>query len=543
MEGEAAVILSISQVEAFDAKQEAGCPRRWWFDRVKGRRPEQTNAQAVGEAGHALLAHYLARGELPPGRLKMGKAVAGVIAKGTLPEPGPDLWIETRFSGQPKLDAEGKWIPVDVDKTLHLGGVPFDGFIDLAFKRGPVPEVWDHKFSSDIHEHARSEDALIQTVQLPVYVAALVHRGWASFDRWRLVYHYVSKAGVESLVRSAVVTWAQVQERLDDVEQVVRQMQVIARAEKQAEVSFNRRACSAYGGCPHQSICKAFTERTTVELTPAEAAAFAALAEPAASAAAPAAPAPAPEWDDLLAPSAQARGKAPGERMLKVNDPDPLSSDGMHTEAPQGNPLDAYEQALKANEAQVLANVQEAAKIPPEELGAAPTAPAPAPAVEVPPPAPAAPAETPPPACACGVQITAENGSQLRGGAWVHVGCKLNAPPPPPPPPAPAKRGRKPKAPEPVADAAAKADVAALAAEVFGTTPGGGVVTERPAPAPEPEPAPVVERRADPLPVTEPVERRALGLAALPALPRTPTAREALATMFEQVAILIRQVG
>jgi hypothetical protein len=274
--------LSVSQVESFDPKQPGGCPRRWWFERAQDLRPDQTRQQSDGEAGHALLAAYFATGERPKGRVKMGKAVTGAILKGDLPTPGPDLLVEQRFSGQEKLDAAGNWIPLDVAETLHVGGVPWEGFIDLAFRRGDVPEIWDHKFLSDL-AYAKKPSDLIRTVQLPVYVFSQLPY-WPDAKTWRIAHHNVSKRGVDSCVRSALVSLDDVHERIADVESIVAQMRGVAPLENQSDVPHARRPgyeknpCDAWTGCPHQSICSAFRSSTAVkgatpvQLTPEEAA-------------------------------------------------------------------------------------------------------------------------------------------------------------------------------------------------------------------------------------------------------------------------------
>lgn len=402
------VQLSVSEVESFDPAQYGGCPRRWWFERAVDLRPEQTRAQAEGDAGHALLAHYFATGERPSGRPLMGKAVTAAIVKGDLPAPGPDLQVERRFDGQPKRDAAGNWIPLDTSRTLAIAGVPFDGFIDLAFRRGDAPEVWDHKFFTparpelepDPYAYCKRGSELLGTVQMPVYVLATA-RHWPDARRFRIVHHYVSKRGVDSLIRGAMVELDQVLERRDEIAKTIGTMAALAAATNQDDVPHARRGgaknpCEAWLGCPHQSICRAYKGKSHVELTPEEAALFDSIPSfdegetPAPVAAPPPAPPPAP-----AAPAAPRRHA--------------------FVDAPADDP-----------------------------------APAPVPTVQPN-------AERSPAPCACGAVITPENGSRLSSGEWKHIGCKLNATPPPPPPvanstaaPAPAdapkRRGRPPKA-------------------------------------------------------------------------------------------------
>ena len=380
------VQTSVSEIESFDIDQEGGCPRRWWFERAMDLRAEQSKAQEEGEAGHAHLAHYFLTGERPRGRKLMGKAAMGAIVKGALPAPGDDLLVELRFSGQPKHDAAGNWIPLDEKETLHLAGVPLDGFIDLTFRRGPIPEVWDHKFftparpevSPDPYAWLKKPSQLIKTVQMPVYVISQIPF-WPDAREWRLVHHCVSKKGVDSQIRSAVVTTDQVLERKAQIESVIERMKALAPVQSQEEVPFNRRSCHAWQGCPHQSICSTFKKETVpaMPLSAAEDALFADIDfvdEVAAPPPAPAAPPP---------PAA----KPPRRNLI--------------TEAP---PLEGEPPA-------------------PEPVAA-----------------PAAPEVV---TCACGEKITPENGSRLQSGGWKHIGCKLDAPKVE----TPAPRARKPKTP------------------------------------------------------------------------------------------------
>lgn len=417
--------LSVSQIESFDHSQRGGCQRKWWFERALDLRPDQHKSQAEGEAGHALLARYFLTGERPKGRALMGKAVTGAIAKGELPAPGPDLLVEERFDGQPKTDAAGQWLPLDVANTLTLAGVPLEGFIDLTFRRGDVPEVWDHKFSSDPDTYAKRSSELIETVQLPVYVLSQAPY-WPDAKRWRIAHHNVSKRGVHSFIRSAVVTFDQVLERKADVEATIECMKVIAPVaiNRQDDVPANLKSCDVWNGCPHQSICSAYRKGNTVILDPAEAAMFADLpaVDEAIPDAAPTPPVAAPEPGPAV-PEPKAR------RMKMIDEP--------------------------------------AAQIPD-------SAPAPLPVVA----APSAPSSTP---CACGASITPENGSRLQSGEWVHIGCPLKAPPEVDPPPAPPKE-RKRKAAPPPEPLPPPVD----AGPVITTTPPPAAPVVLPAPPPEP---------------------------------------------------------
>ncbi len=386
--------VSVSQVESFDHAQRGGCELKWWLERVKGLRPEQSGAQTDGDKGHALLATYLATGQEPEGRVKMGTAVRAVIAKGKLPTPGADLLIEWRFSGQPKNDpvkvkpdGSPAWLPLDTTKTLWLGGVPWEGFIDCAHRRTDVPLVLDHKFSADIQTYAKKGEDLIKTVQMPIYVLALDRRPeFAGADRWAIAHHNVARSGSESFTRGAVVTRDQVLERKADIKATVERMKVIATATRQEDVPWNLKSCDAWNGCPHQSRCTRFKEKNKVQLTAEEQALFA---------------------------------------DMETADP-----------APKEEPRDE----IAEMEAKLAA--AKAAKAKPAELPPPPT-PKPAPLIM--------------PECKdCGTDLNPDNASKLKTGEWAHVGCPAKKPAVTASVEEPAKRTRRTKE-QMAADAAASA--------------------------------------------------------------------------------------
>lgn len=368
--------LSVSQVEKFDPAQTDGCPRRWWFEDVQGFRPERSEALSDGDKGHHLLADYLRTGQPPEGRVKMGTAVRAAIAAGNLPQPGPDLLVEQRFSGQPQRDAAGNWIPVDVKKTLWLGGLPWDGFIDLRYRRA-LATVLDHKFSADIHKYAKPAERLILTVQMPVYCLDTL-RLWPDAKHFELVHHYIARTGQESFVRRQVVTLDQVLERKGQIETLVERMKLTARAERQNEVEFNRRSCDAYSGCSHQSRCRAFKEKQ-VMLSDAEKAFFG--------------------MDDVALPTDTNVVRA----TTQTKPPEAV-------QYPKPPEVVMIEVAPGESDEDAIARSQ-----------------------GLTPPTASAPAPQPPPSekptCnACGTALSRENGSQLRDGTWKHIGCPAESP-------------------------------------------------------------------------------------------------------------------
>lgn len=297
-------VLSVSQAERFDPEQRGGCQRRWWFEDVRKFRPDDTTGQEDGHAGHALLRTYLTGGVLPK-RARMLKTVRGAIDSGRLPHPGPHLQVEQRFSGQPHVDATGQRVPLDMSRTLWHAGHPWEGFIDLRFRhRDGAATVWDHKFSSDIHERALPAEKLIRTVQMPIYALDTL-RTWPDARAVNLVHLYVSRRGVESFIRHQRVSVEQVHERADEVTRLVRQMDAAREAASQDDVPFNRAACHAYTGCPHQFRCNAFRRKNmAMDLNEEEARMFGMLSDEAPR------PAPVTAEAPLAAPTCEACGEA-----------------------------------------------------------------------------------------------------------------------------------------------------------------------------------------------------------------------------------------
>lgn len=343
--------LSVSQAEKFDPRQVGGCPTKWWFETVHDQKPDQHASQAAGESGHRLFAHYFTHGELPAGRASMKKTVDYAILKGNQPKPGPDMLVEWRGDGQEKFskhtcqcghpliqhrDAkevasgvvrskgscreckceapEHAWLPLLKAKTIWIGGVPWEVFIDLAFNRDGTPTVIDHKFSADPEEYAKPSEEIINTIQMPVYALALVHAGvFPTAPLWRLLHNYNRKTSGLQFFRGDVFSWDQILERKQDLEsRVIPQMKQVALATDQRDVPFNRRACEAWHGCPHQSVCHAYKENK-VALNPEELALFDDLAAASAET-----KSPPPEPDEEAAAlaalaAAQAKKKAKAE--------------------------------------------------------------------------------------------------------------------------------------------------------------------------------------------------------------------------------------
>lgn len=388
--------LSASQAEEFDPQQTGGCPRRWYFHRIaRVPVPESGRAQEDGDAGHAHFALYYRTGRHPR-RARMSKAVNGALDKGELPAREPGQLIESRFGGQPARDTNGERLPLDATRTLWLGGVPWDGYVDLRFCRtdpfGPLAEpgvpaaggtitILDHKFSSDIHAYAKSD--LLATVQMPVYALDSL-RIWPNTERVELIHHYVSRRGVDSFIRRQVVTVEQVRQRGQEIAGLVQQMQAAAAAPRSEDVPGNRASCHSWSGCPFQSRCSVFKEKPKMNLSSDEL-----------------------EWLNVVGGgAAEAKPKESPRCGLCGGAPDHAHGDCPSLTKPAVSGPDAD----RATELEI-----------PSAAGALdPAGDDPFAVFEA--PKPSVPQEQTPACEECGTELNAENGSQ-RDGVWKHIGC------------------------------------------------------------------------------------------------------------------------
>lgn len=382
--------LSASQAERFDPEQVGGCPRRWFLQNVERVPvPEPEGSKLDGHAGHALFAmHY--RGEDLPKRHRTLKAVRGALAVGHLPAREPGQLVESRFDGQAARDANGERVQLDTTRTLWIGGVPWDGYIDLRFYRDGMITVLDHKFSSDIHAYAKAAEALIDTVQMPVYALDSL-RLWPEAQHVELVHHYVSRKGVDSFLRRQVVSVERVRQRGRQIAALVERMKATAAASSAEDVPGNRKACHTWSGCPFQSRCTEFKEKPKMELDKDELSWLEGLGGEV------------KEKPTPMAVVAEARDVVNAE--LKEAAAEFVKSPVIGPEADAATELEIASAggALDPDD-DPFAVFAPKSSVPQEQ-------------------------PAPPPSCPdCSTELNAENGSQ-RDGKWIHVGCPAKSAP------------------------------------------------------------------------------------------------------------------
>lgn len=288
--------LSVSQVVAFDPAQEGGCPRRWAFQKLFGKKEEETEAQRKGKEFAKSLEHYLKTGEdvLPPILL---------AGKHLLPKPGPDLEVEKDLAGSPERTlqaiklrdayfasehAHGR--KLIAEQIRHIAGltacdVPFIGASDYRHRRGEfidmdailkreapgmrVAEVGDHKTTARINDHttrngtfqAGYAKTVEQVLAHPQMVGYAVHASniYPDLTHVRLSHNYYQTKGVATAAkRTGLITVEDARRTWETrIEPIVREMVDIARAAKKPEdVPTNLYSCVQFKReCVHAPYC------------------------------------------------------------------------------------------------------------------------------------------------------------------------------------------------------------------------------------------------------------------------------------------------
>lgn len=283
---------SPSSLDLGDTRTEGGCLRKWYFERVEKRKPPQGTGQATGTACHAEIEHYL----------KTGEDVLGTIVrrgKHMIPEPGRDLRVEWAlcepppgYDPTPQCPTCGarsplplvarpcthpaeayKAPPIDPRRSpVHIAGVPVIGYLDLAHARGTnqgaddireaydppgTVEVLDWKFLADPERYAKSHDAVASATPMLIYGRALATVLGNEVEHARLSHGYFGTRERVAFKRGRRVSLDVIDQRLEPVATVMRDIVDVARQTSADDVPGNTRACHAFRGCPHREYCSA----------------------------------------------------------------------------------------------------------------------------------------------------------------------------------------------------------------------------------------------------------------------------------------------
>ena len=272
---------SVSSLQLGDPESAGGCPRRWWYDKIGGKKqPDHGWANEVGTQLHRENEHYLRTGD----KSQLGPlAYAGVHM---LPAPGPDLLLEHEIAtaGESSLrKVDGVWSGSrNLSSLLTCCGLPVVGKIDLVHRRGTnagtteileatdppgTAEVHDHKTTSDL-KWAKTGDQLPDTIQMAGY-GIWVNRHFAGEPELVRLSHgyYVTKGRPRAEKRTTLVPVERLLRRWEYVEGRGRVLVDASRETDASRVEYNVGACAfprrkkvdidagIPDGCPHQAYC------------------------------------------------------------------------------------------------------------------------------------------------------------------------------------------------------------------------------------------------------------------------------------------------
>jgi hypothetical protein len=284
--------LSVSQIGAYDPNQEGGCPRRWAYTKLFGKKEESTEAQEKGKLFARQLEHYLKTGSdaLSP-ELRVGKHL--------LPQPGPDLEVERELGDAEKAVAlcdllhtitlPSKQVAsvteeIEVAARLTAAGIPLTGAPDVRHRRGEyvdrtgavrredapdkTVEVIDHKSTSQVYDrtakdgkiwpgYAKTIEQVMAATQMIGYAVASANT-YPDIELVRLSHiYYQTKRGLAADKRTGILTVEEARRRWSPINAIGREMSDVAKAKRPEDVPANSRSCRAFNkDCPHATYCE-----------------------------------------------------------------------------------------------------------------------------------------------------------------------------------------------------------------------------------------------------------------------------------------------
>lgn len=260
--------VSASAITAFDPSQFGGCNRKWWWEKIAGKKPLETKSQTLGKKVHKEIEHYLKTGE---------KTIGEIVLPGFrfLPKPGKDLCIEEEFCDFEKALVFRDKVLNGLNNNVNLYAlaplnIPVMGQMDVRHRRGEwvdnngvirkealfyeTAEIGDWKTTTDILQWAKDEEGLINTIQMPLYAKATTWC-WPDIQFVRISHGYFGTKKREAKKVSVLLDREIIEKRWIHVQKTVGEMVEVAKEVDFLKVLPNLESCSAYQGCPHASYC------------------------------------------------------------------------------------------------------------------------------------------------------------------------------------------------------------------------------------------------------------------------------------------------
>lgn len=236
--------FSPSSLSLLDPNQFGGCPRRYWFKYVAGKKEPEKGYQQLGTQIHAEIEQYIKTGVKALSR----HALAG--EQFITPLVGRSVLVEHSIN----------------DGLLTAAGVPVVGFIDVVngsgyyvdplgqLREDQCIELKDWKSTGNL-AYVKNGADLLKTIQMPAY-AEWSFRKYGG-DRARLSHVYFCTKKPSAVKTTISTTREKNAARWQEIEGVARLGLDIVRETECNKVPANRSSCDAYGGCPHRSYCPA----------------------------------------------------------------------------------------------------------------------------------------------------------------------------------------------------------------------------------------------------------------------------------------------
>ena len=250
------LVLSPSQIDRWDQ-----CKRWWAFQYIAGIRSPSHSSAVLGSLVHAHLESWLSSG-IPPGS-KLATERNGKPIEASRGMQAKAIQIAQRMIRH--LPPPGI---ATTERSFYLTtqrGHHYTGFIDFSFDGRlyqivdfPVPVVGDHKSTGNL-KYAKTEADLHNDLQGVIYALA----GFLGFEIEDLLlfWNYGTTKGRDPQTHPVKtrVTLPSVLEKFENVIEPVAEEILWHRRAKTDPLLFplppKLKACSAYGGCPHQKRC------------------------------------------------------------------------------------------------------------------------------------------------------------------------------------------------------------------------------------------------------------------------------------------------
>ena len=272
------VWLSVSGADTW-----ASCQRRWYYEKVEGRKEGASDILAQGSLVHACLEGFLLNGAWPDdpeleGRSKPAdwddeRVAAEKAAALDLARLGEQSIASLRV-------LPGRQV---IEHTIRIGkgddrnpfALPYYGAVDFAYQ-GQLPAalaphiglppmddlrlVVDHKTTGNLSGRwLKKADELNRDPQMVLYGALLW--GGDKPDPFHVAHHRYQttrkgKKPAHRVIGPTAVPWAHAEDTLGAFVEQSRIMEAATRADRAEDIPANPRHCRAYGRlCPHAELC------------------------------------------------------------------------------------------------------------------------------------------------------------------------------------------------------------------------------------------------------------------------------------------------